>query len=85
MQGVWGSNSRQVINVTGVMAMAIGHINAQHLRDKADKVEDNAEDVVRGKQTEETEMEVDEDRKAGWPCWCNRNQLLQMLHCNQHL
>ena len=53
--------------------MAIGHISAQHLLDKADGVDDNAEDVVRGGQTEEIEVEEEVDSQAGWPCWYSRN------------
>ena len=64
------------------MAMAIGHINAQHLQDEADEVDDNADDVVGDV---ETEAEEDEDRMEGWPCWCRRNQQLQVLRYNQHL
>ena len=52
--------------------MAIGHINVRHQQDEADKVED-VDDVV---EVEETEVEEDEDRMAGWPCWCRRNQQL---------
>ena len=48
--------------------MAIGHISAQHLQDEADEVDDNAEDVVRGEQTEEIEAEEEVDSQAGWPC-----------------
>ena len=82
MQGVWGSNNRQVISVIGVMAMAIGHISAQHLQDEADEVDNNADDVVGDV---ETEAEEDEDRMGGWPCWYRRNQQLQVRCCNQHL
>ena len=74
MQGVWDNNSRQEINVTGVMAVVIGHISAQHLQDEADKVED-AEDVVKDREIEEAEAE-EVDNQAGWPGWCSRSQLL---------
>ena len=59
--------------------MAIGHINAQHLQNKADEVDDNADDVVGD---EETKAEEDEDKMEGWPCWYRRNQQLQVLCCN---
>ena len=60
--------------------MVIGHISVQHLQGEADEVED-ADNVVEG---EETEVE-EEDRMGEWPCWCRRNQQLQVLRCNQRL
>ena len=54
MQEVWHNNSLPKINVTGVTAMAIGHINVQHLQGEADEVEDT-DDVVKGEETEAEE------------------------------
>ena len=41
--------------------MAIGHISAQHLQNEADEVED-ADGVVKGRRTEETEAEEEVDK-----------------------
>ena len=83
MQVVLYSSSLPGTSVTGVTAMPIGHTSARHQQDEADEVE-GMDVVVRGKGTEATEAE-EVDRMVGWPCWCSRNQQLQVLRCNQRL